>query len=586
MTAVSQLARPRRFVLQLQTLTRRLPSRWRGVLTTVVYGLAAGAAAVAFQLCMNWLYLAGLVHLSHASPGVFYVGSFFVLVGTSLAVGWLLNSYCPEAAGSGIPQLKLAFWKDFGFVPWRVVWVKFLAGVLSIGGGSSLGREGPSVQLAGAVGSNLAALAGEPKQNRRAPAAAGAAAGLAAAFNTPLAATTFVLEEIIGDLNSRLLGPVLLASVIGALVVHGIIGKQPAFTLANADSPTWVGYVLTPVVAALASLVGVGFQRAALGLRMVTRKQKHVPGWMTPALGGLLTWGLGSLVFWRTGHLGVFGLGYGDLSRALAGDLGWKIAAVLLFAKFIATTACYGFGGCGGIFSPTLFFGGMVGFAVAALAGLEWRVSHADMLTLSVVGMSACLGAVVFAPVTGILIVFEMTHEFSLVPALMLGALVSQAISRSMNRESFYDALLTQDGHLIEHVRPPRDLYSWQQLPVSAIANFKPVVVRDLEPSALRQTLSANPYQQFPVVKGGKLAGVLTRKEAEAALHQGREPVLTAAASCLRDKSVADLQMLLIESETHFVILVDRPEGEVIGLVTLHDLLRAQSAFGQQSKQD
>lgn len=586
MNTALKLPSPRQLVLQLPALLHRLPPRWRSVLTTSIYGLGAGASAVAFQLAMNWLYRAGLLQLSQKSPTVFYVSSFFLLVGTSLMVGWLLTSFCPEAAGSGIPQLKLAFWKDFGCVPFRVIWVKFLAGVLSIGGGSAMGREGPSVQLAGAVSSNLSALAGEPKQNRRAPAAAGAAAGLAAAFNTPLAATTFVLEEIIGDLNSRLLGSVLLASVIGAFVVHGIIGKQPAFTLTGVDSPSWVGYALTPVVAALASLVGVGFQRFSLTLRGVTRKQRYLPSWTTPALGGLLTWGLGSLIFWKTGHLGVFALGYDDLSSGLAGGLGWKLAAALLLTKFIATTTCYGFGGCGGIFSPTLFFGGMVGLAVSGLVGLEWNVSHADMLTLAVVGMSACLGAVVFAPVTGILIVFEMTHEFALVPALMVGALVSQAISRTMNKESFYDALLTQDGHLIEHVRPPRDLYGWQQFPVSAIANFQPVVIRELIPGALRKVLDKNPYQQFPVVTGGKLAGVLTRKEAEAALAQGRAPVLATAATCLRNQTVSDLQNLLIDSETHFVVLVDRPGGEVIGLITLHDLLRAEATLGQQSKQD
>jgi CIC family chloride channel protein len=534
---------------------------------------------------MNWFYQLGLVRLSHQSHAVFFMGSFGLLVGSSLIVGWLLNSFCREAAGSGIPQLKLAFWKDFGLVPFRVLWVKFVAGILSIGGGSSLGREGPSVQLAGAVGSNLAALAGEPKQGRRAPAAAGAAAGLAAAFNTPLAATTFVLEEIIGDLNSRLLGAVLLASVIGAFVVHGIIGKQPAFTLAGVDSPTWVGYVLTPVVAALASVVGVYFQRVSLGLRAGTKRIRTLPRWMIPSLGALLTWLLGSLVFWRTGHLGVFSLGYDDLSSALAGDLGWQLAAVLLVTKFVATFACYGFGGCGGIFSPTLFFGGMTGVVVAGLVGLEWHVAHADTLTLAVVGMSACLGAVVFAPVTGILIVFEMTHEFSLVPALMIGALVSQAISRKMNGESFYDGLLAQDGHQVEHVRPPRDLHGWQQLPVSAIANFKPVLARELDAAALRKLLDEHPYQQFPVVQAGRLAGVLTRKEMEMGLLQGRMPSLAPATVCLRSETVAELQAALIEAETHFVVLLDRKEGEVIGLVTLHDLLRAESAMAQQSKE-
>ena len=212
------------------------------------------------------------------------------MVATSLGVGVLLNVFCPIAAGSGIPQLKLAFWKDFGTVPWRVAWVKFIAGILSIGGGCSLGREGPSVQLAGAVASNLAGLAGEAKQNRRAAAAAGASAGLAAAFNAPLAATTFVLEEIIGDLNSRLLGSVLLASVLGALCVHGIIGAQPAFTLTGADTPSWMGYALTPLVAALASLAGVYFQRASLGLRRRAKEVTRAPAWLLPVGGALITW--------------------------------------------------------------------------------------------------------------------------------------------------------------------------------------------------------------------------------------------------------------------------------------------------------
>ena len=555
---------------------QRSPKQSRAVLQTCVYGLGAGASAVFFQLGINWLYRIGLVRLSRQSTSTFLIGSLAIIVVSSLLMGWLLNSFCREAAGSGIPQLKLAFWKDFGTVPWRVAWVKCVAGIVSIGGGQSLGREGPSVQLAGAVSSNLAGVVGEPKQNRRLAAASGAAAGLAAAFNTPLAATTFVLEEIIGDLNSRLLGGVLLASVLGALVVHGVVGKQPSFTLTGADAPSWVGYLLTPVVAALAALVGVYFQKTSLGLRGRIKSTRRVPGWLLPLGGGLITWGLGVAVFEKTQRLGVFGLGYGDLSSALAGDIGWQLAAVLLTAKFIATFTCYGFGGCGGIFSPTLFFGGMTGVALAGLVGLEWPMARADTLTLAVVGMSACLGAVVGAPVTGILIVFEMTHEFALVPVLMIGALVSQAISRKMNRENFYDALLTQDGHHIEHVRPPRDLQSWQQFPVSAIANFRPVIVRDLAPAKLQDVLKSHPYQRFPVVQEDKLRGILTRREAEAALRDNRAPKLESAATCLPHQTVRKLQGLLVESPSNFVVLMDDDGGKILGIVTLHDLLRAE----------
>jgi CIC family chloride channel protein len=560
---------------------QKLPTQTRAVLLTCLYGLSAGAATVTFQLGMKGLYELGLVSLSHQSKAEFLLGSFAVIIVSSLMVGWLLQSFCPEAAGSGIPQLKLAFWKDFGFVPVRVAWVKFLAGIVSIGGGASLGREGPSVQLAGAISSNLAGLAGEAKQRRRMAAAAGAASGLAAAFNTPLAAATFVLEEIIGDLNSVLLGSVLLASVLGAFMVHGIIGKQPAFTLTGVDTPSWLGYLLTPLVAGLASLVGVYFQKSSLYLRARTKRVQQVPSWLMPVVGGFITWALGVTVFWQTGRLGVFSLGYDDLSSALMGNIGWQLAAALLVAKFIATSACYGFGGCGGIFSPTLFFGGMTGVLVAGLIGLHWPLTRPDTVMLAVVGMSACLGAVVGAPVTGILIVFEMTQEFALVPALMLGALVSQAISRHMNRENFYEALLTQDGHRIEHVRPPRDLQSWQQLPVSGIANFQPEVVRDLSRSSIQQLLQGHPYQRFPVVQADHLAGLLTRKEATAALAETRAPKLEPAKTCLRGQTIRELQALLIESATQMVVVLDAPNGKVLGLVTLHDLLRTEVAMAK-----
>lgn len=222
-------------------------------------------------------------------------------------------------------------------------------------------------------------MLGEPKQQRRTGAAAGAAAGLAAAFNTPLAAITFVLEEIIGDLNSRLLGSVLLASVLGAFMVHGFIGEQPAFTLRHAEGPSYQGYALIPLVALLASLVGVQFQRSCLRLRQWTQRWRGGGSWTLPAAGAFITWLLAVAVFAATdggpgnvrGHLGVFGLGYDDLSAALDGRLYWRVGLLLLLAKFAATVACYGTGGCGGIFSPTLFFGGMTGLAVTgALSGV------------------------------------------------------------------------------------------------------------------------------------------------------------------------------------------------------------------------
>ena len=562
----------------------KLPERPRIILKTCAYGFVAGLAAVAFQLGVNACYNAGIVRLAQANPTTFIWSSFLVIIGTSLISGWLLNSFCTDAAGSGIPQLKSAFWKNFGFVPFRVLWVKFLAGMLQIGGGSSLGREGPSVQVAGAAGSLLAGIAGEPKQKRRVGAATGAAAGLAAAFNTPLAGVTFVLEELIGDLNSRLLGSVLLGAMLGALVAHGIIGPQPAFALTAIGEPSWHSYLLVPVVAVAGTLVGVAFQNAALGLRARQKKWLDVPAWLRPAFGGFICWGLGVLVFQHTGRLGVFGLGYDDLSLALAGKLIWQTALILLAAKFLATVACYGMGGCGGIFSPSLFFGAMTGLGIAGLVNPFWHLSSEGTAMLAVVSMSATLGAVVRAPVTSILIVFEMTHQFSLVPPLMLAALISQPISRRMAKHNFYDALLAQDGHEVERFSPPRDLREWQNQMLSHLANPKPVVVKSLEPRQLRTLLLNHPYAQFPVIMDGVIVGVLTREEANRALKEMRPPALHEATVCRPGLTLRQAQMKLIESPTGFILLQEEPDGPLLGILTLHDLLRAQQAADEQGQ--
>jgi len=571
--------------VQVKTLVEwlaKLRERPRVILKTCAYGFVAGLVAVVFQVAMNGCYRTGLVRLSHCSHGTFFWSSLGLIVGTSLISGWLLNSFCPDAAGSGIPQLKAAFWKNFGYVPFRVLWVKFIAATLQIGGGSSLGREGPSVQLAGTASSLLAGVVGEPKQKRRLAAATGAAAGLAAAFNTPLAGVTFVLEELIGDLNSRLLGSVLLGAMLGALVAHGIIGPQPSFSLAAIGEPSWYSYLLVPVVAAAGTLVGVAFQKSALGLRARQKKWTAVPAWFRPVIGGLICWALGVLVFFQTGKLGVFSLGYDDLSEALTGKLIWQTAVLLLAAKFVATVACYGMGGCGGIFSPTLFFGAMTGLGIAGIAQPFFSISPEGVVMLTIVSMSATLGAVVRAPVTSILIVFEMTHQFSLVPPLMLAALISQAISRRLARHNFYDALLEQDGHIVERFAPPRDLREWQKQPVSLLANPKPAVVSSLDTKQIQTLMQSYPYAQFPVVIGGQIRGLLTREEATRAACENRPPNLVTATICQPGISMRDVEMQLIESKTGFLVLQETSGGPLVGILTLHDILRAQQAAAEE----
>ncbi len=560
----------------------RLPAKTRGIVQTICFGLAAGGGAVAFHIAIHTIFTHGIERLTHESTEVFLVGSFVIIAVFSAVSGWLLSAFCPAAAGSGIPQVKLAFWKDMGDIPFRVVWVKFIAGALSVGAGNSLGREGPSVQLAAGLSSQVSGTLGTPKHKRRLATAAGAAAGLAAAFNTPIAAVTFVLEEIIGDLNSRMLGSILLAAVVGALVAHGLLGEQPAFTLRGAGSPEWQVYLATPIVAAVAALAGVWFQKFALGLRAWNKEKHRVPAWARCMLGGLGVWLIGSTVFLWTGHHGVFGLGYEDLSMALNDQMDWQSAGLLLIAKLVATALCYGLGAAGGIFAPTLFFGGMAGAAMAGLISLIFPLSTAGHVTLAVVGMCACLGAVVRAPVTGLLIVFEMTHEFAMVPALMVGGLVSIAIAKRFTKHNFYDVILEQDGQEVERVMPPRDLRSWQETAVSRAANFRPVLVRDLAPEAVKKLLAETKHDCYPVVIDRKLHGAITREHLQRIVDHGEEPIIDPVATCRRDATIRDVQSKVIESPANMIVIVGGEEEVVIGLMTLHDILRAEILFTKE----
>jgi chloride channel protein, CIC family len=564
---------------RLLSSLRRLPYNSRVLVYTIVCGAFAGAAAVAFMVGINYLFDRTYVEFSRYPAPYFLAASFLTIMGSSLAVGLLLYRFSPESAGSGIPQLKAAYWKEIGYVPFLPVLVKFVAGILSIGGGASLGREGPTVYIGGGIASNVAGALGIPVRQRRFAVVIGAAAGLAAAFNAPLAAVTFILEEFVGDLNSRFIGRVVLAALIGAFVVYALLGRQPAFKLPSVEEISWVHYVLAPLVAAVAAATGSFFQKATLSLRGSLLRQKTVPPWLLPCCGGFLVWIIGASVYYSTGKFGVFGLGYHDLSSALENDYIWWVAGIMVAAKLAATILSYGFGACGGVFSPTLFLGGMCGYFIGALVNFHIPLTPSDRIILSAVGMSTCLGAVVRAPLTSMLIVFEMTHQFAFVPGLMIGAVVSVVVSHAFGRQNFYDAILLQDGHELIKIRPPLDIKSWQKLPISSIANRKPVIVRSTEASHLKEILDSHPYRCFPFQADGDRLGLITREQMASLLAGGKSPAVSPAVVCSPDQSVRDISARITEAPHDFIILLDEKTGEIAGIVTLHDLLRAQQSI-------
>ena len=565
----------------LVRLKAALPSDLRTYYQPFIYGVVGGLSAVAFQALTQALFRWLWIEPSRSIGLAFIPISLGVIVSTSIIAGFILTYVSKEAAGSGVPQVKAAFWRDFGYVPFRVVLAKFFGCVITIGGGSSLGREGPTVHIAGALASKVAGLLGSAKQERRPALLAGAAAGLAAAFNTPLSAITFVLEEIMEDLNStRYLAPVLIASVASTFVAHLFLGDNPAFIIPGTARFSWKVYLFVVPVAALAGLIGVVFQKGALIWRDQIKHHRRIPLALKPAIGAVINWICGIAVFLAIAHIGVFGLGYNDLQDMLAGRITGIQAAILVIAKLAATIAVYAWGGAGGIFSPTLFFGAAAGLALSQLFSLATHLPPNEQLALTVAGMSACLGAVVRAPITSILIVFEMTHQFAFVPLLMIGALASQAVSRAFCHTNFYSEILERDGIDLDQHIPVKSWAALQKRPIGTIATFKPVTVHTTARKELLPIVEEHPYRFYPLVRGNKLEGLISR---DSVLDGSEEKVVPQPVRTVSpDTPTKEAVNRMVTDSADLLVLTADQNGPPIGIVTLHDVLRAQAQITDQ----
>ena len=536
----------------------------------ILVGLTGSAVAVVFHHAINFIHHAIWHPLAHGTSESFILIGFIVLTLVGLANGWLLSHFAPEAAGSGIPQLKTAYRKNRGQISFRIVWVKFIAATLSVGGGLSLGREGPSVQLAGGLASVIGQKLKLSHFRIRTLTACGAAAGLAAAFNAPIAAVAFVLEEIIEDLNSRTIGPILLASFVSIVTLFFLQGTEPAFAIPAVESFNGWVYLAVPLVAALASLAGVGFQVSTLSWTRKIRERSSLPAWSRPVIGAWINWAIACLVFYWIGRIGVLGLGHEDLTASLAGELSLVSLIVLLIAKWAATTSAYAWGNCGGIFTPTLFLGAMIGGACGQGIDLGLGLDQDSQRLLTIVGMSACLGAVVRAPITSILIVFEMTHDFALVPPLMLAALVSQAISRSLCKENFYNQFLKDSGIHLETASSLRAQASWRNRRISAFANFDAPFLKSLDKDEIREQLNQYPDDLFPLLDAdNQPSALMERTELDKFLGSNRKPKLHSPTLVHAEQTMQEIEDLLQKDPLSSLILVTR-ENRYLGLFSNH----------------
>jgi chloride channel protein, CIC family len=454
-------------------LVRRLPNeRQRLLVITIVAGGLCGLAAVAFHMSVTWLYglLIDRAASAHGHAWIWWTILTPALGG--LAVGLGLRYWVPAAAGSGIPQVKTAYTFRFGAISIKETVGKFVLCALQLGSGASLGVEGPTVQICAGVSSFLARVARLSPKNRKRMTSVGMAAGIAAAFNAPIAAVTFTLEELIGSLDQTMLSGVIVAAALAAVVEHIVLGGNPIFhvprlqtyTLTSASSLVW--YALLGL---LAAIVSVAFTDSLLGLRAWFRRLKAVPKWVRPAIGAAATGAL-AVVAIQFFHLnGIAGDSYKTLTQALLGNLPVTAMAVLCVLKLAATVTSYSSGGSGGIFAPSLFMGGMLGGTVGYLDVTVFHHPADSIGAFAIVGMGAVFAGIVRAPMTSVLIIFEMTSGYGLVLPMMIANMSAFVLARHWRPTPVYEALLEQDGIYLDRKHRPHDSGGQGSLPAEAI---------------------------------------------------------------------------------------------------------------------
>jgi CIC family chloride channel protein len=361
-------------------------------------------------------------------------------VAGALFTGYLLSRYFPNARGSGIPQTKAALFLRDGFIAFRTVVGKFFCCSVSLASGIALGREGPSVQVGSGLASVLGRRLGLGPERIRALVPIGAAAALAAAFNTPVAAVLFTLEEVMGDLHAPVLGSVVLSSATSWIVLHLLLGDEPLFHVPAYQLIHPVEFLFYAALGVVGGIVSVCFVKLLLFIRRRFTQLPKWSEWLQPAVGGLLVGVMG----WFVPQ--VLGVGYGNVSLALNGQMALGLMALLVPLKLIATASCYGTGNAGGIFGPSLFIGAMMGGAAGSVAHHLLPDYTGSVGAYALVGMGVAFAGIVRVPLTSVIMIFEMTRDYSIIVPLMISNLISFYISQRLQREPIYEALQHQDG--------------------------------------------------------------------------------------------------------------------------------------------
>jgi len=401
---------------------------------SILVGALTGLAVVAFILLTERLGMR--LYPVGSSPW----SRVLIPVVGSLGIGYLLFRYFPDARGSGVPQTKAALFARDGVITLGTIFGKFFCTSATLASGIPLGREGPSVQVGAGIASVLGRRLGLKPEHVRALIPVGSAAAIAAAFNTPLAAVLFSLEEIMGDLNAPVLGSVVLASATSWVVLRLMLGNNPLFRVPQYELVHPFEFAIYATLGVAGGLVSVAFTKLLLRMREEFLQLPRWTCWFQPLAGGLAT----GLIAW--GLPQVLGVGYGYVGDALNGKMALQLMALLVVFKLLAVTTSYASGNAGGIFGPSLFIGAMLGGTVGGVAHHLWPTYTAAPGAYALVGMGALIAGIVRAPMTSVLMIFETTHDYAVIVPLMISNMVSLFISSRMQRQPIYEALARQDG--------------------------------------------------------------------------------------------------------------------------------------------
>ena len=576
-------------------LSAELPQRWREQLrrslargSTALTGLAlltgvgAGAGAVAFRyLILGFTYVftghRDYSAVGHAAnPLVPVLGIWFVVLAPvvgGLIYGPLVARFAPEARGHGVPEVMLAVNRAGGRIRPQVPVVKSLASALCIGSGGSVGREGPIVQIGSALGSVIGQASRVSESQLRLLVACGAAGGISATFNAPIAGVFFALELILRNFETQSFGLVVVSSVLADAIGRAVFGDHaflslPAFTF---SSP--LELVLYAGLGVLATAVGVIFIRVLYGGEDLADRLWRGPEWLRPGVGGILL-GLLLLVVPQ-----MYGVGYPVLERAVGGHYVLLALLGLLAAKLLATSLTMWIGGSGGVFAPSLFMGAMLGGAYGTVFHHLLPGLAANPGAYALVGMGAVFAACARAPITAVIIVFELTGDYNIILPLMFAVVVATALSQRATRDTIYTLKLRRRGIDIE---APRARRLMAQTRVAEAMGEPPRPLRVEQPaSEIIARFATERSDSLPVTdSSGALLGVVAAVDLEQAVTRDSTQIRVAgdlmreAPKVRADESLEDAVAVLAAGDDEGIPVVD-PDDRMVGWLTHRRVLRA-----------